>query len=84
MDATFLADRITAVKAAIVAYEAAILAIATDGAQSYTLDTGQSRQTVAKLDLPALQKTLDGLYNQLCVMEARLTGNGVLIGRPAF
>jgi len=84
MDAAFLADRITVVKAAIVAYEAAILAIATDGAQSYTLDTGQSRQTVNKLDLPALQKTLDGLYNQLSVMEARLSGNGVLIGRPGF
>lgn len=81
---TFIQDRITAIEALIVAYEAASLALATGGVQSYTLDTGQSKQTVTKLDLGRLQETLDGLYNQRAVLTARLNGGGTIIGRPAF
>lgn len=84
MDNTFLQERITATKAQIVAYESAMLAFGTSNIQSYTLDTGQSRQTVTRAELSQLQNTLDGLYNQLVVMEARLTGNGTSIGVPAW
>jgi hypothetical protein len=84
MDTTFLQERITATKAQIVAYEDASLAFGTSNIQSYTLDTGQSRQTVTRADLSQLQRTLEGLYNRLVVLEARLTGNGVLIGTPAW
>jgi len=84
MNTAFLQERITATKAQIVAYEDATTALASGAVQSYTLDTGQTRQTVTKLDLVGLQKTLDALYNRLCVFEARLTGNGVIIGRPVW
>ena len=84
MDATFLQERITATKAQIVAYEDAITALASGGVQSYTIDTGQTRQTVTRLDLANLQTVLDGLMNRLAVYEARLNGSGALIGRPAF
>ena len=84
MDATFIQARIAAIKLAVVAYEDASLALATGGVQSYTLDTGQSKQPVTKLDLVNIQSTIDGLMNQLAVYEARLTGNGVLIARPGF
>jgi uncharacterized SAM-dependent methyltransferase len=84
MNAAFIRSRITAIEAQIVAYEAAALALATGGVQSYTLDTGQSKKTVTKLDLVNLQATINGLMNQLVVYEARLTGNGVLIARPGF
>jgi hypothetical protein len=84
MDSAFLQDRITATKAQIIAYEDAITALAGGGVQTYTLDTGQSKQTVTKLDMERLETVLDGLYNRLTVFEARLTGNGVSIGRPAF
>ena len=84
MDAAFIQSRITATKAQIVAYEDAALALGTGGVQSYTLDTGQSRQTVTKLDLDMIQKTIDSLYNRCATLEARLTGNGVLIGGPSW
>ena len=84
MDATFIQDRITATKAQIVAYEDAALALGTAGIQSYTLDTGQSKQTVTRADLGTIQETIDGLYNRCAVLEARLTGNGTSIGLPAW
>lgn len=84
MDAAFLQDRITATKAQIVAYEDAALALGTGGAQSYTLDTGQTRQTVTKLDLPAIQRAIDSLYNRCATLEARLNGSGTITARPAW
>jgi hypothetical protein len=84
MDTQFLQDRITATKAQIIIYEDAIAALGTEGVQSYTLDTGQSRQTVTLLDLAGLNKTLESMYNRLCTMQARLNGSGVIIGGPSW
>ena len=85
MDATFLQARIDATKLAIVAYEDAALAFASNGALlSYTLDTGQSRQTVTRADLSQMRLTLDGLYNRLVTLEARLTGGGTTRVYPAW
>ncbi len=83
MDRTFIQARIDATKLQIVAYEDAALALA-GGVQSYTLDTGQSRQTVTKLDLDAIQKTIDSLYNRCATLEARLNGSGTVTARPAW
>lgn len=85
MDRTFLEERITRTKALIVAYEDALLALAGDGAQqSYTLDTGQTRQTVTRADIPRLNKMLDALYNRCTMFEQRLNGGGSTIARPVF
>lgn len=84
MDSTFIQERIDATKAQILAYEDAVLALATGGVQSYTLDTGQTRQTVTKLDLNALNKVLDSLYNRCATLEARLNGSGTITARPAW
>ena len=84
MDTTFLQERITATKALIVVYEEAITALVTNGVQRYTLDTGQSRQDVTKIDVPKLNAQLDGLYNRLATQEARLDGSGVTIVRPRW
>lgn len=84
MDSAFIQARITATKAQIVAYETAAEALATGGVQSYTLDTGQSRQTVTRLDLDALQKTIDSLYNRCATLEARLNGSGTVTTRPVW
>lgn len=84
MDAAFIKERITATKALIVAYEDALLAITTGGAESYTLDTGQSRQTVTKLDIGMLNKAIDTLGNRCVTLEARLTGSGSTTMVPAW
>lgn len=83
MDRSFIQGRIDATKLQIVAYEDAALALAA-GVQSYTLDTGQSRQTVTKLDLIALNKTIDSLYNRCATLQARLNGSGTITGVPAW
>lgn len=83
MDAAFIQARIAATKAQIIAYEAAALALGA-GVQSYTLDTGQTRQTVTKLDLIGIQTTIDSLYNRCSTLELRLNGGGSIISRPAW
>lgn len=83
MDAEFLQARIDATKTQIVAYEDAITALTSGGVQSYTLDTGQSRQTVTRLELSGLNDALDGLYNRLVTLQARQNGGSVIVG-PAW
>ena len=84
MDASFIQARIDATKLQIVAYEDAALALGTNGVQSYTLDTGQSRQTVTKLDLDKIQQTIDSLYNRCATLQTRLNGSGSIIGAPSW
>lgn len=83
MERSYLQDRITAVKAMIAAYEAAITAIATDGLESYTLDTGQTIQKVTKANLSSIQASYNSLLNLLTTLEARLSGNQNHV-RPAW
>ena len=83
MDAAFIQARIDATKTQIVAYEDAATALAA-GVQSYTLDTGQTRQTVTKLDMRGLQLAIDQLYNRCATLEARLNGSGTVTVRPAW
>lgn len=81
MDRSFISDRITTTKSLIIAYENAIAALGTQGGvQSYTLDSGQSRQTVTRADLPRLNAMVDSLENRLATLEARLYGGGTLAG----
>ncbi len=74
--------RITKTKALIEAYEDAILALST-GAQTYSLDTGQTRQSVTRAQLPSMQRTLTALENRLARLDARL-GNARYNVRPGF
>jgi hypothetical protein len=83
MDRTFIAGRITATKAQIIAYEDAALALATGGVQSYTLNTGQSTQQVTRLDLDNIQKTINSLYNRCATLQARLKG-GTTLAKPGW
>ena len=83
MDTAFIKARIAALEAALVAYEDALLALAS-GAQDYMIDTGQTRQRVTKLDLKDLNAVVSSLVNQIEVYETRLNGNGISIGRPAW
>jgi len=83
MDAAFLTERIIKTKALIIAYEDALLALAS-GVQSYKLNTGQTDQTVTKLDLTSLNDVLASLNNRCATMEARLNGSGTTIVTPAW
>jgi hypothetical protein len=83
MDRSFTLDRIAATKAQIAAYEDAVLALTTGGVAQYSIDTGQTRQSVTKIDVVRLNAHLDGLYNRLATLEARVYG-GTTNVRPAW
>ena len=82
IDLTFIDARIAFYQSAITAIEAAILALES-GVQSYSLDTGQTRQTVTKANLGSLRLQLDNAVNQLTVWVARRSGGTVTMG-PGF
>lgn len=79
----WLAQRIEATRAMIAAYEAAILALS-NGAFSYSLDTGQTRQSVTKQQLGSLRLQLDALENRLAAYMNQLNGGATVIVRPGF
>ena len=82
MGCSFTQGRIDATRLQIIAYEDAALALGS-GVQSYTLDTCQSQQTVTKLNLTSIQRTIDTLYNRCAMLEARMHGGSVTV-RPAW
>jgi hypothetical protein len=81
--ATWLQSRIDKTKTAIEAIEDAILALSTGNLQSYTIDTGQTRQTVTKKDISRLNVELDKLYLRLDWLDTRLNGSGTSLVRSA-
>lgn len=83
-DRQFWLDRIEKTKQLIAAWEDAELALSAGGVQSYTLDTGQTRQTVTKADLGQIRDTIDSLLNRLVTLEARIGNGGVVNVRPAW
>ena len=84
MTSEFLQARITKTQEQIVAVEAAIDAILVQGFTSYSFDTGQTRQSVTKQDLPRLNEMLDALVNRLATYEARADGSGTTHGAPSW
>lgn len=85
MDRTFLEARITATKALIEAWEDALTFFAANnGIQTYTIDTGQSRQVVTRSDIGTINRIIDSLMNRLATLEARLNGTGVVSARPGW
>lgn len=55
----------------LAAYNSAILALLTGNVQEYTLDTGQTTQTVKRPDLGKLQGARDALRNEIVTLQAR-------------
>lgn len=80
----FLQQRIAALELAIVAYEDAILQLSTGAVLTYSLDTGQTKQSVTKVDVIRMQAQLPAMYNMLTILETRLTGSGVVRVVPAW
>lgn len=81
----FLKKRLATIEALIEQYELALLAFTDDvHLQSYTLNTGQTTQTVSRFDITRLQAALPSLYNQQATLNARITGCGVKIAGAAW
>lgn len=82
--AAFIQARITSIEAQIAGLETAIEAIQSGGVQSYTIDTGQTRRTVTKLEIRSAQISLNSLINQHAVLNAHLNGCGTSQTLPAW
>ncbi len=80
MDAADIQARIDKIKAQIDAIDEAIIAILVNKVESYTLDTGQSRQTVTRQNVTDLIESQNVLMNTCVTLEARLNGSGVSYG----
>ena len=80
----FLRTQVDAIKAKIVAYNAALTDLASGAIQSYELETGQSRQKVTKATISTLEAVVASLMNQLTTLEARLCGNGATHYVPSW
>lgn len=81
-DDTWLQARITRTEELILSYEDAIAALSA-GAQSYTLNTGQTTQSVQRSQLAQLKTTLEALENRRATLMARLSGRAVVV-KPGF
>lgn len=79
---TYWRERLDTVKGLIAKYDAALLALG-DGAQSYELDTGQTRVRKTQADLEQLRLARLGLLNELATLDARVNGGTVHV-RPGF
>ena len=55
-----------------------------NGVTRYELDTGQGRQSVTAADVPELQTTYNTLLQQIDLLEDRVNGQSVFIGRPGY
>jgi len=77
MDREYIEERIAKIKARIEIYEDALSVIAS-GVFSYTIDTGQGRQTVTRQSVGQMESALNTLYNDLDVFYARLNGGSIV------
>ena len=81
----FWLNRIIKTKELIIAWEDAELQLSAGSVQSYTIDTGQTRQTVTRADLSSIRTQVDSLMNRLVTLEARIGLGGAVINvRPAW
>lgn len=82
-DREWLEQRIAAKKAAIVAFETAMSTLA-GGAQSYSLDTGQTRQVVTKANLTEMRNAIAQLESDISTLQMRLNGCARFYVRPGW
>jgi len=74
IDTVWIDARIARTKTMIVDVENAIDALAVQGMSSYRLDSGQTAQTVTKVDLGSLRLELNQLDNRLATLCAKRDG----------
>lgn len=83
-DVAWIKEHIAWLREAITAYRAAYLALSSGAVLSYSLDTGQTKQTVTKQQLPTVKNALDGLISDLHYWNNQLGGCATVYVRPAW
>ena len=83
MSDSYWKERIATLKSMVSSYDDALLAFATKNIQSYTLDTGQNRQTVQRAEVSSLKNVRAHLLSELDSLMAR-TGDAHSYHRDAW
>lgn len=78
----FINEQIANLKTLLAANVAA--SAAAQGTQSYSIETGQTRQSVMKAQLVNLTQQRQAILNELEIWEGLLCGTGVLRGTAAW
>lgn len=83
---TFYEQQLAWKQQALTALQAAHLALTTGGVQSYTLNTGQTVQTVTRMNLPSLLEQIALLEREIVALMGKLDGTSsrVVIAKPGF
>jgi hypothetical protein len=82
-DSAWLKERIAAKKALILQFETAISTVA-GGAQSYSIDTGQTRQVVTRTNITEARNLVAQLESDISTLQQRLYGCGRFVVRPGW
>lgn len=83
-DVEWAQARIAATKLAIVSVEDAILSLATSNTASYSLNSGQTQQSVTRNQIGSLRMLLPQLEDRLADYQNQLCGGAVVYVRPRF
>lgn len=84
IDSAFVQTQIDTLEAQILAYQAVLTSLANNPNRSYSFDTGQTKETVTKLDVPRLRDLVNGLIGDLQFWCDMQNNTGSVIGRPGF
>jgi hypothetical protein len=78
----YWSERLAAKKALLAKLEDALAALSVSGVQSYTLDTGQTRQVVTRTEVGSLRNTITQLEGEIDTLSARCGDGAHAVGQP--
>lgn len=82
---TILQTQLVTLQTQYLAWQAAFDALsAANGVKSYTIDSGQTVQTVTRNEINKINDVIQSLLNQIAVIETRLTGCGSTYVQPGW
>lgn len=82
--AEYVQGQIDATTSSLTAAQEAELALMTGGIQSYSIDTGQGRQSVTRANITELRNYIDYLTSRLQYWYIQLNGGGAGYGGPSW
>lgn len=77
-------EELALLKEMLAEMRAAWRAIVVGGSQSYTINTGQTTQTVTKLNVSSMRLSIQALQNEIRMLEHQLCGGASRYFRPGF
>lgn len=84
MGTTFLEAELALLKADYALHRTGIQSALKSGLMSYTLDTGQDRQTATHFSIAESTRSQQSRLNEIEMLEARLRGSSVVSAAPGW